>query len=72
MTNRISIHVDETASAQPKAVLVVCGIKMTLSAHDLDLLMDEVVWARNCVSLLQHKHFASPANQYRKNCNVDN
>jgi hypothetical protein len=59
--NRISIHVDETSPSQPVAVLSICGIKITLNAHDLDLLMDEVVWARNCVSLLQQKHFASLA-----------
>ena len=68
--SRVSIHLDESVGASPKAVLVVCGIRVMLSQYDLESLLEEAAWARNCLSLHQQKYFASLANKYKRNNHV--
>ena len=62
--SRVHIHVDETISASPKAVLHINGLEMPMSIQELDNLMQDIAWAKLCLSRSQNTYFQSLAHKY--------
>lgn len=62
--SRVSIHIDETRSAVPIPVLVVNGQELRMSDSELEGLMNEVLWAKDCMCKLRANHFKSLASKY--------
>jgi hypothetical protein len=63
---KLSIHIDETFPARPTAVLRIASVgEIHLDDRELDALIMEILWAKDCISEARGFHFQQLATKYK-------
>lgn len=64
--SRVSIHIDETKSLEPIAILTVNGQSMSLSERELMMLHSEMWWAVDHIKGAKKAYYCNLAHKYRE------
>jgi hypothetical protein len=64
--SRVSVHIDESISADPKAILTVNGQSLTLTHAEFGGLCNEMRWAHATIDALRRHYYESLAHKYKE------
>ena len=64
--SRVSLHLDETAPLQPKAVLSINGQEITLTEREFMGLYSEMWWACDHIKHAKKHYYSNLAHKYKE------